>query len=175
MKQELLTINPYSRPGKKLKSVRAIIVHWVANPGTTAMQNRIFFEKRAQGKDGYGSAHIIIDDNDVIECIPEDEVAYHVGANKYTDIGLSISSYPNARTLGVELCHPGWDGKPSDSTYKKALEYLAQRCKKYNLDPIKNIYRHYDITGKDCPKYYVENPDDFDNLKLDVQKLMDQI
>ena len=40
---ELLPVNEYSRPGLALKKVRGIVVHYTANPGTTAIQNRNYF------------------------------------------------------------------------------------------------------------------------------------
>ena len=44
---ELLTVNEYSRPGAALEQVNGIVVHYTANPGTTAIQNRSYFENRA--------------------------------------------------------------------------------------------------------------------------------
>lgn len=172
IKEYLLTPNKYSRPGKLLKSVSKIVVHYVQNPKTTAMQNRSFFELRKDGEFQYGSAHYIVDDNEIIRCIPDREIAYHVGANKYTHYGLDISSYPNARTLGVEFCHPDITGKPTAETYNNLLDLLAYLCEDYALNPINDICTHYDITEKPCPLYYVNNSEEFEILKLDVKKRM---
>ncbi len=164
----LLTPNKYSRPCKPLKSVEVLVIHYVANPKTTALQNRNFFEMRKDGNEGYGSAHYIIDDNEIIQCIPFNEMAYHVGAKKYTEYGLSISSYPNARTLGIEMCHPTKSGKPTEEVRSKTVELLKALCRKFNLNPLERIKLHHDITGKDCHKYYVDNPEEFDKLKEGV-------
>ncbi len=172
IKQDLLTPNKYSRPKTKLKSVKKIVLHWVANPNTTAKQNRNYFEKRKNGLDGYGSAHYIIDDKEILQCIPDNEMAYHVGSEEYTDYGLNISSYPNARTLGVEFCHNDWEGEPTGEVYNKIVYLLFELCKKYELNPIKDICRHFDITGKVCPKYYTNNVSSFWKLKEDVKKLL---
>ena len=170
IKQDLLTINEYSRPGKKLKSVKKIVLHWVANPGTTAKQNRNFFEMRKDGNEGYGSAHYITDKSQIIQCIPDNEIAYHVGAKEYTKYGLSISSYPNARTIGIEFCHPDRSGKPDYCTYKHIVELCKYLCVKYGLDPMLDITTHHAITGKECPKYYVYNEYDFSKLKEEVKE-----
>lgn len=167
-----LSINEFSRPGKKLKSIKKIVIHWVANPGTTARQNRNFFENRKNGKSGYGSAHYIIDDSNIIRCIPDNEMAYHVGAKKYTEYGSSISSYPNARTIGIEFCHPDKTGKPSYATYKHIVELCKYLCSKFNLDPKEDITTHYAITNKKCPKYYIDVPSEFYRLKCDVKNRM---
>ena len=43
-------------------------------------------------------------------------------------------------------------------------------CKKYGLDPRKDLLRHYDVAGKCCPKYYVVHPEAWTQLKEDVHK-----
>ena len=83
-----LTPNKYSRPQTPLKEVRGITLHWVENPGTSADFNRNYFEMRKSGQHGYGSAHYIIDNRGILQCIPEDEMAYHVGAQSYTALAL---------------------------------------------------------------------------------------
>ena len=37
---ELLTPNSWSRPQTRMKKVDGIVIHYTANPGSTAMQNR---------------------------------------------------------------------------------------------------------------------------------------
>jgi N-acetylmuramoyl-L-alanine amidase CwlA len=44
IQEKLLTINKFSRPGVPLRAAKGIVVHWVANPKTTAEQNRNYFE-----------------------------------------------------------------------------------------------------------------------------------
>ena len=79
---DFLTHNEYSRPGKKLHKVLAIVIHWTTNPGANAKENRDFFENKKTGMGGYGSAHYIIGQNGIIiAAVPEDEVAYHCGSS----------------------------------------------------------------------------------------------
>lgn len=172
IKDDLLTVNEFSRPGKLIKSVMKLVVHYVQNPETTAKQNRDFFELRKTGDYGYGSAHYIVDDKEIIRCIPDREMAYHVGSKYYTPYGLEISSYPNARTLGIEFCHDDIMGMPTLETYNNLVELLAYLCKDYSLNPINDICTHFDVTGKMCPLYYVNNKDKMEQLKLDVKRRM---
>ena len=51
---DFLTKNEYSRPGKKLQKVLAIVIHWTANPRTSAQENGDFFESIKTGMSGYG-------------------------------------------------------------------------------------------------------------------------
>ena len=57
---ELLTVNEYSRPGAALEQVNGIVVHYTANPGTTAIQNRSYFENLAETHETKASSHFVI-------------------------------------------------------------------------------------------------------------------
>lgn len=165
--EKLLTPNKYSRPQDKLKGVKGIVVHWVANPQASAEANRNFFENRKLGKTGYGSAHYIIDlDGDVIRCIPENEVAYHVGSKTYTKEALSrLSTYPNNCTIGIECCHVDWNGKMTDATYNTLVELVADLLKKYKLTT-DDLWLHKEVVGwKDCHKWFVDHPDEWVKFK----------
>lgn len=157
--QAFLTPNVYSRPQKPLEEVTHIVIHWVGNPGSTAMANRNYFESLKNGPI-YASAHYIIGlQGEIIQCIPESEIAYHAGpANSYS--------------IGIENCHPTQGGKFNSATYVSLISLCANICKRYKLDPEEALIRHYDVTGKLCPKYYVEYPNEWKQLKEDVKKVL---
>lgn len=159
IQQKLLTVNQYSRPGTKLKQVKNIVVHWVGNANSTAIANRNYFESLKERK-SFASSHYIIGlQGEIIRCVPENEIAYHANnANSYS--------------IGIEVCHPDWQGKFSETTYKSLISLLADLCKRYNLEPTKAIIRHYDVTKKLCPKYYVENNGAWLQVKQDVKVAM---
>ena len=171
---DFLTKNEYSRPGKKLQKVLAIVIHWTANPEANAKQNRDYFEAIKTGMSGYGSAHYIIDqDGIIVAAIPENEVAYHCGSSEkdpasgkvYTDEArrrfgryASESSSPNLCTLGVELCPKDSAGNFTNATINVAVELCADICKRYELTA-QAITTHHNIVGwKDCPKLWTEKP-----------------
>lgn len=154
IEQHYLNINPYSRPGMKLTSVKKLVIHWVGNANSSAIANRNYFN-RLNGT--YASSQFIVGLNgEIISCMPEDEVSWHAG-----NYNMNLNS------IGIENCHPDWSGKFNDKTYNSLIELLVYLCKKYNLTQ-NDIIRHYDVTGKVCPKYYVENPSAFEQLKSDV-------
>lgn len=163
---KLLTPNPYSRPNKKLEKVKNIVIHWVGNATSSAEANRNYFEnlkvgkKNSGGKFIYASSHYIVGLNgEIIRCVPESEIAYH---------GNESNSY----SIGIENCHPDWEGKFNDKTYKSLVELCADICKRYKLDPQTALIRHYDVTKKDCPKYYVKDTKAWQKLKDDVKQHM---
>jgi N-acetylmuramoyl-L-alanine amidase len=171
---DYLTKNEYSRPGKRLQKVLAVVIHWTANPDATAKQNRDFFETKKTGMGGYASAHYIIDQNGIIvAAVPENEVAYHCGSSQkdpvsgkvYTDEArrrfgryASEISSPNLCTIGVELCPKDAAGNFTNATINTAVELCADICRRYGLTT-QAITTHHNIVGwNDCPKLWTEKP-----------------
>lgn len=152
----LLEPNIYSRPRLPLNRVTKIAVHYIGNAGTSAKANRNYFDNLKSTHATYASSHYIIGlDGEIIQCIPEDEVAY-------------CTNEANSYSISIENCHPKADGKFTEATRKSLIELCADICKRYNLDPIKDIIRHFDVSGKACPLYWVNHPDDFAKFKKEV-------
>lgn len=188
---DFLTINEYSRPGKKLREVLGVVLHWTANPAANAKENRDFFENKKTGLAGYASAHYIVDQNGlIIAAVPEYEIAYHTGSSQrdpasgkiYTDEArarfgryASENNSPNNCTLGVELCPVNAAGDFSDATIKAAAELCADICSRYKL-PASALTTHHNIVGwKDCPKLWTARPALFDAFQATVADLMQRI
>ena len=163
VQQDLLTVNPYSRPGDELKSIRGVVIHYVGNPGTSAQANRNYFESLSTGEeDTYASAHFVVGlEGEVIQCIPLTEIAY-------------ASNSRNDDTVAVEVCHPDETGQFSDVTYGQVVELTAWLCRTFDLDPDTDVIRHYDVTEKLCPLYYVEHPEAWDAFRADVAAEMER-
>ena len=152
---ELLTPNEYSRPQIPIESVNYIAIHYTANPGATAIANRNYFENLANTHDTKVSSHFVVGlDGEVVQCIPTSEMSYATNSR-------------NVDTISIECCHPDETGKFNDSTYDSVVKLTAWLCVQFGLTS-ENVIRHYDVTGKDCPKYYVENPDAWLQMKADI-------
>lgn len=168
IKEILLTPNKWSRPQLKMQKVKGIIIHWVSNTNSSAEANRNFFESRKNGTLSFGSAHYIVGiKGEVIKCIPESELAYHVGGT-YTELAKTkFEGKPNSTTIGIECCHIKDNGEMSKETYDKVVELTADLIIRYNLTK-EDIYLHNHITGKDCHKWFVDNPNEFKKFKENV-------
>lgn len=162
MQEALLTENPNSRPGIALKQVRGIVIHYTANPGTDAMANRNYFENRKDLEESARnkvSSHFVVGlDGRIIQCIPLDEIAY-------------ASNDRNQDTISIECCHPEKNGKFTKETRVSVIRLAAWLCGKYTLQK-KDIIRHYDVTGKMCPRYYVKHPKKWIAMQADIVKEM---
>lgn len=184
IKTAFLTPNPFSRPGSVLKEVRAIVMHWTANPKANAMENRNWFEMRKDGTNGYGSAHYIIDqDGSVIIDIPETEVAYHAGSSDIDPVSKKVYtdemrerckgySNPNYCTLSIELCPVDMDGNFTPETIESAIVLCADICKRHGLKA-DDITTHHNLVGwKDCPRLWTNKPELLDAFRYSVQDRM---
>lgn len=163
----LLTVNKYSRPGIKMNAIKGIVIHWVANKNSTAEANRNYFENRKSGLNGYGSAHFIIDlDGSIIRCIPEDEMAYHVGSASYTTRSQQqLGPYPNNCTIGIECTHIKNTGEMTEATYKALVELTKYLMAKYVLTR-DDLWLHQEVAGwKDCHRWFVNNPNEWEKFK----------
>ncbi len=154
--EELLTENPYSRPGEALEKVKNIFVHYTANPGTSAEQNRSYFENLKDTQETSASSHFIIGyDGEIIQCIPLEEIAYAVKGRNYDSIS-------------IECCYLSEDGRFTDATYQSLLQLVDWLLYEYDLRP-RDVLRHYDAGGKLCPLYYVEHEDAWKQFLKDLK------
>lgn len=159
---ELLTVNPYSRPGTETKKITGIVVHYTANPGASAMDNRNYFENLKDSHETKVSSNFVVGlEGEIVQCVPTWEEAY-------------ASNSRNIDTVSIECCHPDETGKFNDKTYQSMVELCAWLCLKFGLDE-NDVIRHYDVTGKDCPKYFVENEKAWRQFRKDVGKQLDRL
>ncbi len=155
IKEDFLTPNEYSRPQTPLLGIEGVVIHYTANPGTTAANNRSYFENLATTHATSVSSHYIVGlEGEVIQCIPLTEIAY-------------ASNDRNADTVAIECCIPDETGKFNDATYASAVALTAAICAQFDLEE-EDIIRHYDVTGKCCPKYFVDHEDAWQTFKADV-------
>ena len=152
---QLLDVNEYSRPGIKSDPITGIVMHYTANPGSTAQNNRDFFNSLQDGHGESVSSHFVIGlDGEIIQCIPTWEYAY-------------ASNERNHDTVSIECCHPDTTGKFTAATYQSMVQLTSWLCMKFGLSE-EDVIRHYDVTGKNCPKYFVENEDAWRRFKKDI-------
>lgn len=153
---QLLDINPYSRPGTESDGVNGIVIHYTANPGSTAQENRDYFNGLQYSQETEASSNFIVGlEGEIIQCVPTWEIAY-------------ASNERNSDSVSIEVCHPDETGKFNQETYQSLVQLTAWLCVKFDL-PVDQVIRHYDVTGKNCPKYFVENQEAWNDFKEHVE------
>lgn len=150
--QQYITAGYASRSGRELSAVNDIVIHYVGNPGSTAQQNRDYFNKPTTAV----SAHFVIGlQGEIIQTLPLHEISY-------------ATNWRNNDTISIEVTHPNVSGQFTDASYDALVRLTAWLLHAADLPP-EHVIRHYDVTGKLCPIYYVENEDAWLTLKDDIR------
>ena len=142
---------------RNVSKIKYIVIHYTANDGDTDEANAKYF-KKANRK---ASAHYFVDDDSVTISVPDTYVAWSVGGSRYSNYKKTGGAKyykiaTNTNTLNIEMCDTIKNGKYdiSEKTLSNTIELVKTLMKKYNI-PLNNIIRHFDVTGKACPAYYV--------------------
>ena len=142
------------------KDVKYIVLHYTAGDGDTGAGNASYFSNNANLG---ASAHDFVDDTTVTHSVPYNYTAWSVGGSLYTDIaktggGKLYGVAKNANTINIEMCDTHKDGlyAASEKTMENAAILCASLMQRYGID-IDHVIRHFDVTGKYCPAYMMDN------------------
>lgn len=142
--QDFIRVGGPSRRGTRLEDFNAVVVHYVGNPGTTAQQNRNYFDNPLSEV----SSHFVVGlEGEIIQCLPLNEFS-------------AASNHRNRDTISIEVCHPDDTGVFNQATYDSLVKLTAWLLDVGNLDN-DCVIRHYDVTGKECPRYFVRHPEEW--------------
>ena len=144
---------------RSTSKIKYLVIHFTANDGDSDESNAKFFKNNLPKT----SAHYFVDDDSVTQSVPDNYAAYAVGGAKYADCsktggGSKYKIVTNKNSISIEMCDTIKNGKNDLSA--KTLENTLALCKvimkKYNIG-INNVVRHFDVNGKYCPAYYMDN------------------
>ncbi len=122
-------------------------------------------------KKRYASAHLVVGlEGEVLQLVPFEEMAYHVGSAVYTDEAKEkLGAYPNATMIGIECCHVDDEGRMTDATYNALLDLSVQLMKRFQ--PSAGLWLHKEVVGwKDCHRWFVNHPDEWNRFKERVNE-----
>ncbi|MBI4810924.1 MAG: N-acetylmuramoyl-L-alanine amidase [Ignavibacteriales bacterium] len=151
--EDHLTKPSKRRPGSSMQlPIKFIVAHDTGNRGSTARGNVKYYENSRN--DMFASAHLFVDDKEIIECIPAllstPEKAYHVRANVEQD-NILFGSNANESAIGIEYCYGGTI--KAEEAYRRYLWVIAYTIHKFNLKPNGSVVGHFflDPTRKTDP------------------------
>ena len=166
MIQQFMKINKYGRPGTKRKKTTKIAWHFTGQHDVSAKNTVSYFSNvvangyKVNGRYIYASSHLVMGLNgEIYHIVPFNEIAYTTNdANYYS--------------IGVECATTGSDDHYTDEEYVSMVKTGAWLAQTYKLDPRKDFIRHYDVTRKVCPRYFVNNVKAWKQFKLDCYNYM---
>ena len=166
MIKQFMKINKYGRPGIKRSKTTKIAWHFTGQHDVSAKNTVSYFSNvvangyKVNGRYIYASSHLVIGLNgETYHIVPFDEIAYTTNdANYYS--------------IGVECATTGLDDHYTDEEYVSMVKTGAWLAQTYKRDPRKDFIRHYDVTRKVCPRYFVNNVKAWEQFKLDCYNYM---
>lgn len=138
--------------------IKYLVIHYTGNDGDTAANNAAYFQNNLVK----ASAHYFVDDTTVYRSVPDLKIAWAVGGKRYSDIketggGTMYGVITNQNSLSVELCDTSQNGsyQASAATLENAVILCRELMDRYQI-PVSRVYRHFDVTGKHCPSYFMD-------------------
>ena len=149
IKELLAHISNYSKG--RHETIKFLVLHYTANNGDTAFSNCKYFSDANRN----ASSHYFVDEKEVYRSVRDMNVAWHCGSMN----GYKHKYCRNTNSIGIEMCSRiDSNGKfyIKEKTIANAIELTKFLMEKYDI-PVENVIRHYDVTGKMCPKPFVED------------------
>ncbi len=151
--------HPKNRGGSRPASaIKYLVIHYTGNDGDKAANNAKYYQNSVV----QASAHYFVDDAAVYQSVEDLGIAWAVGGKKWSDCprtggGSLYGVVTNANSLSIELCDTSRDGRlmATEATLDRAAELGRALMAKYNI-PIERVVRHFDVTGKHCPAYFMD-------------------
>lgn len=111
-------------------------IHSTANAKSTAQNER----DNLENNDGSASFHSVVDEKQVVRCIPFDQRAWHAGDSTKAGGG-------NMTSLSLEICESG----DREKTLQNAIAVVAHDLMELGWG-VDRIRQHFDWTRKNCPR-----------------------
>ena len=127
------------------RSIEWIVLHYTANGKSykgMAYNNTAYFKSVYRGC----SAHYFVDDAEIWQCVEDRDSSWHCGD------AASRNGCHNWNSIGIEICDN--NGEITPAAEALAVQLVKLKMKQYNI-PITRVCRHYDVTGKQCPLWFV--------------------
>lgn len=162
IKELLAHVSNYSKG--RHTAIKYLVLHYTANNGDTALGNCQYFSSANRN----ASSHYFVDEKEVYRSVRDMNVAWHCGSTN----GYKHKYCRNTNSIGIEMCSRiDSNGRfyIERETIANAIELTKYLMEKYDIS-VENIIRHYDVTGKICPRPFIED----EMLWLDFKERLEE-
>ena len=140
----------YRNCRERSEKVKYIVIHYTGSEGT-AQNNVTYFN----GGNRSASAHYFVGRDGVIceYCDPAKWYAWHCGGSLESSHHPYYGKCTNANSIGIEICthNNGSNWEFTAKAINAAIELTKYLMQKFGVSA-DNVIRHYDVTGKSCPR-----------------------
>ena len=135
---------------ERAEKIKYIVIHYTGAEGTAADNIKYF-----NGGNRGASAHYFVDRSGEIReyCDPAKWYAWHCGGATESSHHPYYGICTNQNSIGIEICthNNGKNWEFTDKAVKAAEGLTSQLMSQYGIKA-DNVIRHYDVTGKSCPR-----------------------
>lgn len=128
-----------------LREIRQIVMHETDNFLSSA-DAKNHADYLCDNETDVNSWHYTVDQAVIYHHLPDEEVGWHAG-DKQTPLGGNMTG------IGIEMCVN--EGNDFEATLDNAAKLVATLLKNYQLQ-LKDVKRHQDFSGKNCPAHLLE-------------------
>ena len=136
--------------GTRTEKVKYIVIHYTGSEGT-AVNNVNYFNNGNRG----ASAHYFVDRSGEIReyCDPATYYAWHCGGSLESSHHPMHNICTNRNSIGIEICthNNGGTWEFTAAAVNAAITLTKYLMARFGV-PAGNVCRHYDVTGKSCPR-----------------------
>lgn len=140
----------YRNCRERAEKIKYIVIHYTGSEGT-AQNNVTYFN----GGNRNASAHYFVGRDGVIceYCDPDKWYAWHCGGALESSHHPYYGKCTNANSIGIEICthNNGSNWEFTTQAVNEAIELTKYLMQKFGVSAV-NVIRHYDVTGKSCPR-----------------------
>ena len=152
VEQRLISRNFRRCTGRR--KIEYIVIHYFGSLGTAAAVANYFNTPGIQA-----SAHYCLDEGSAVyQCVEDNNIAWHCGTSgayvhprcrNENSIGIEVRPYKLDKSTARSAAPADWYFPPE--IVDNLVVFTQMLMQKYNV-PLENVVRHYDVTGKWCPR-----------------------
>lgn len=135
---------------ERAEKVKYIVIHYTGAEGTAADNVKYF-----NAGNRSSSAHYFVDRSGEIReyCDPAKWYAWHCGGSLESSHHPFYGQCTNGNSIGIEICthNNGKNWEFTKEAIAAAVELTKTLMQQFGV-PAANVIRHYDVTGKSCPR-----------------------
>ena len=151
--------HPKNHGGQRQPSdIFYLVYHYTGNDGDNDINNAKYYQNTVV----QASAHYFVDDDSITQSVDDLTIAWAVGGKKWSDCpqtggGKLYGICTNANSISIEMCDTKRDGTlmATEQTLANSIELGKMLMAKYAI-PLERVVRHFDVTGKYCPAYFMD-------------------
>lgn len=140
----------YRNCRERIEKVKYIVIHYTGAEGTAADNVKYF-----NAGNRSASAHYFVDRSGEIReyCDPAKWYAWHCGGSLESSHHPYYGKCTNSNSIGIEICthNNGKTWEFTEEAVDAAGKLVGCLMAAFGV-PTANVIRHYDVTGKSCPR-----------------------